>query len=116
MAKQMNSKLPSVENYKGPTVEKPDKLPNPPAVARAAPQDTSAFTVENAEITLPIGPRSNGNLPRNCFIRLKGEQQKRALQRLRLGLVESQARLKNGTAVSGNSHALQWVLEQIELT
>ena len=77
---------------------------------------TMPIPVDSVMIEVPIGPQSNGNLPRNCFIRLKGEQQKRALQRLRMGLVESQAKLQNGTVVSGNAHALQWVLEQIELS
>ena len=127
MAKQMNSKLPSVENYKGPTVEKPSRLPNPPGNGTAKPiEDVAAAVaqVENAghplnvqpvEIELPIGPRSNGYLNNRVNLHLTTHVQQVAMQRLMNGLIESRAVLKDGTKVDCEQHAIRWLLESLPI-
>ena len=115
--------LPSVENYKGPTVEKPDKLPIPPPTTRP-PIAQTAFGetvngsppgVETVVIELPIGPRSNGYLNNRVNMHLTTQVQCVAMQRFKNGLIESKAVLKDGTKVSNEQHAIRWLLESLPI-
>ena len=80
--------LPSVDDYKGPTVTKPVELPTPPP---------------NAEAT-------EGYIPRNVDVRMTRAQARILRDKLRK-LQDDGATTADGKFVNNRAQAVRWILE-----
>ena len=113
MAKQpLASRLPSVEIKPGERHES-----KPGSVLKGCNPGTVGIVdgIETVQIELPIGPRSNGFLQYRVNAHLTTQVQQIAMQRLRNGLIESRAVLRDGTKVSNEQHAIRWLLESLPI-
>jgi hypothetical protein len=82
--------LPSVDDYKGPTVPKPTELPNP----------------------LPKVDASEGYIPRNVDVRMNRAQARILRDKLR-ALQDAGAKTADGRFVDSRSQAVRWILENL---
>jgi hypothetical protein len=82
------SNLPSVDDYKGPTVPKPIELPPPP----------------------PSGEQAEGYVPRNVDVRMTRAQARILRDKLR-ALQDAGAKTADGRFVDNRAQAVRWILE-----
>jgi len=80
--------LPSVDDYKGPTVPKPDDLPTPP----------------------PSSEVNEGYIPRNVDVRMTRAQARILRDKLRQ-LQDDGATTADGKFVNNRAQAVRWILE-----
>lgn len=91
MAKDGKTSLPSVDDYKGPTVAKPTELPAPPPHP------------------------SEGYVPRRVDVKMTRAQAIILRDKLRQ-LQDSGAKTADGRFVSNRTQAVQWILENEVVT
>jgi hypothetical protein len=88
MAKDGKMSLPSVDDYKGPTVAKPIELPPLP----------------------PSGEQSESYIPRNVDVRMTRAQARILRDKLR-SLQDAGAKTADGRFVDNRAQAVRWILE-----
>jgi hypothetical protein len=84
------SSLPSVDDYKGPTVRKPTELPAPP-------------------------PESEGHLSRQVYVKNMTRLQAKNLRDDLRSLQDSGAKTKDGRFITNKSQAIKYMLENKRL-
>jgi hypothetical protein len=97
------SSLPSVDNYKGPTVPKPSELPPPP------PNDDSGQAVAKG-MGLVSGEPTEGYIPRNVDVRMSRAQARILRDKLR-ALQDAGAKTADGRFVDNRAQAVRWIIE-----
>jgi hypothetical protein len=97
MAKDGKSALPSVDDYKGPTVPKPTELPPPPP--SGIPEIGAAYPTD-------------GYVPRRVDVKLTRAQAVKLRDKLRL-LQDTGAQTADGRFVSNRTQAVQWIIENM---
>ena len=66
-----------------------------------------------ASANIPMATIEHGYAPRRCDVEGMGKEQRDNLMMCTNGLIAKSAKLKNGTLVRRPSHAIKWILENI---
>jgi hypothetical protein len=103
MAKDGKMSLPSVDDYKGPTVPKPTELPPPPP--SGIPEIGSPYPTDGyiSQHMVDIAKRADTKLTTAQAVKLRDKMRQ---------LQDMGATLQDGSPIACKSDAIRWMIEQ----